>query len=90
MNKKQLTAIWAMNSPLLSILILCLLSGCASGRLSLDEGWASFSIPFDFPKPEKQELRGKKMLEEMERLKAETAKEEEESEVSDNRDDFIK
>ena len=80
MNKGKLIAIWAMRLPLLLlILISFLLSGCASGRFSLNDGWAKFSIPFDFPNPQKQELREKKMLEEMQRLKRETAKQAEAS-----------
>jgi hypothetical protein len=38
------------------ILMLFLLSGCALGRLSVDEGIAKFAIPFDWPKPQNKEF----------------------------------
>ena len=61
------------------ILILFLLNGCASGKFSVYEGIAKFSIPFDFPDMERQELRRKKMLEEMEKLKWEATQNDEET-----------
>lgn len=65
MNKKQLM-------PVL-IPILFLLSGCASGMFSVKDGNAKLSIPFDFPKPQKQENQEKKIPEETEELKEEMA-----------------
>ncbi len=66
-----------MKPILLSILILFLLTGCASGLLSVNEGVAKFSIPFDFPKTQEQELREKKILEEIERAEEEMERAEE-------------
>jgi len=66
--------------PLLpEILILFLLSGCASSQLSVNGGTAKFSIPFDFPNMEKQVLRERKMLEEMEKLECEATQSDEET-----------
>lgn len=65
-----------MNPLLLPILILFLITDCSSAKLT-EGGKIRFSIPFDFPQPQKQELREKKTLEKMERLKGEVAREEE-------------
>ena len=73
-----------MKHLLLPILILFLLSGCASGRLSVNEGKAKFAIPFDFPNSPEQELRDKKMLEEMERLERQMDQGQEGSEASED------
>jgi hypothetical protein len=45
-----------MNYLNIAILVLFLLSGCASGNFSVYEGRAKFSIPFDWPKPQKKGL----------------------------------
>ncbi len=47
-----------MKYLILPILILFLLSGCASGGFSVDKGIAKFAIPFDWPQPRKKELAG--------------------------------
>jgi PBP1b-binding outer membrane lipoprotein LpoB len=62
-----------MKALLTEILILFLLSGCASGKFSVNGGKAQLSIPFDFPNMEEQELRRKKMIEEMEKIELEMA-----------------
>ena len=60
-----------MKPLLLAILMLFLISGliagCSSAKLT-EGGKIKFSVPFDFPKSSEQELREKKILEEMQRL----------------------
>ena len=48
-----------MQYPILLFLILCLLNGCASGKFSVNEGIARFSIPFNWPGPPDKELPSK-------------------------------
>ena len=43
-----------MKLPLLLILLLFLLSGCAPARFSVKDGIGRFAIPFAFPQPQKQ------------------------------------
>ena len=66
------------------LISILLLSGCAPGRFSMHEGSAKFSIPFDFPSPQKQSLQEKKMLEEMERLQGQIAPEEDQLQASED------
>jgi len=50
---------FCLKSLFLTILLLFLSSGCSLGRFSVNEGTAKFSIPFDWPKSQKQDLASK-------------------------------
>ncbi len=69
MNIQQL--IFSLSRISVVLVIIQLLGGCTAGMFSLEGGIAKFSIPFDFPQPEKQRIQERKMLEEMQRLQEE-------------------
>lgn len=62
-------------SSIIMMPCLIILSGCSSGKLSAREGDLRFCIPFDFPQSDIEEVRQKKISDELLRLEKQEANE---------------